>query len=237
MSKGNSLLVRYGLTGVLSWLSVVLYLTPVMAQFPDDPIPPPLNSRDLAKTVVVNLNFENGRVTGHTANVVFGHSPGRIGNPPLLRIDLFDFHGTLVDQFNAWHPLWTFVTDETGSEHLVVSSNGKGTIAFPFEPDYGTMNVIDVEQDQEITSVDLFPTVRNFCRTNLSDPDCRSLADLDGDGDVDRDDLEILLQNLGKTIKQSACGIRCDLNGDGQISNLDSHELILLCSRPQCATR
>jgi Dockerin type I domain len=62
------------------------------------------------------------------------------------------------------------------------------------------------------------------------------IGDIDGDGDVDRDDLEVLFQDHGKSVSQSACGVRCDLNGDGQISNLDAHELILLCSRPQCAT-
>jgi hypothetical protein len=61
-------------------------------------------------------------------------------------------------------------------------------------------------------------------------------GDINADGDVDRDDLEILLQDLGKPVSQSACGAWCDLNGDGQISILDARELILLCSRPQCAT-
>ena len=64
----------------------------------------------------------------------------------------------------------------------------------------------------------------------------RITGDIDSDGDVDRDDLEILLQDRGKSVSQSACRARCDLNGDGRISNLDAHELILLCSRPQCAT-
>ena len=62
-------------------------------------------------------------------------------------------------------------------------------------------------------------------------------GDIDGDGDVDRDDLRILLQDQGKIVSQSVCGARCDLNGDGQVSSLDAHELILVCTRPQCATQ
>jgi hypothetical protein len=63
------------------------------------------------------------------------------------------------------------------------------------------------------------------------------LGDIDSDGDVDRDDLRILLRDEGKSVSESACGFRCDLNGDGQISNIDAHMLIQLCSRPQCATQ
>ena len=62
-------------------------------------------------------------------------------------------------------------------------------------------------------------------------------GDLDNDNDIDRDDLNILLQDLGKSVSQSACGASCDLNGDGYITNLDAHQLIQLCSRPQCATQ
>jgi Dockerin type I domain len=61
--------------------------------------------------------------------------------------------------------------------------------------------------------------------------------DIDSDGDVDRNDLNILLRDLGKSVSQSACGGRCDLNVDGHISDLDAHQLIQMCSRPQCATQ
>jgi Matrixin/Dockerin type I domain/CARDB len=63
------------------------------------------------------------------------------------------------------------------------------------------------------------------------------IGDIDSDGDVDRDDLEILLQDRGKSVSESACGARCDLNGDGQITGLDVRELIELCSRTNCATQ
>ncbi len=61
-------------------------------------------------------------------------------------------------------------------------------------------------------------------------------GDLDRDGDVDQNDLNILLSDRDKTVAQSSCGAPCDLDGDGRITALDSRKLVLLCTRPRCAT-
>jgi hypothetical protein len=61
-------------------------------------------------------------------------------------------------------------------------------------------------------------------------------GDLDGNGVVDRADLNILLRGLNQSVTQSACGTRCDLDGDGMITALDARKLQLLCTRPRCAT-
>jgi hypothetical protein len=58
-------------------------------------------------------------------------------------------------------------------------------------------------------------------------------GDLDGDLDVDRDDLNILLTYRNQPA--SACP-DCDIDGDGRITALDARKLVLLCTRPRCAT-
>lgn len=60
-------------------------------------------------------------------------------------------------------------------------------------------------------------------------------GDLDGDSDVDRNDLNILLADRNKSVGDSACGTACDLDGDGTITALDARKLVLLCTRPRCA--
>jgi hypothetical protein len=61
-------------------------------------------------------------------------------------------------------------------------------------------------------------------------------TDFDGDGDIDLDDINILLADLNRAVKDSACGVQCDLDKDGKITALDARLLVLRCTRPGCAT-
>ena len=65
----------------------------------------------------------------------------------------------------------------------------------------------------------------------LSSP---AVGDLDFDGDVDRDDLHIILA-ARNTPAMGANDLR-DLDHDGIITVLDARQLVLLCTRPRCAT-
>ena len=63
------------------------------------------------------------------------------------------------------------------------------------------------------------------------------VGDLDGDLDVDSDDINYLLFDRGRTVAASRCGARCDLTADGKIDTLDARKLATLCTRPGCGTK
>ena len=55
-------------------------------------------------------------------------------------------------------------------------------------------------------------------------------GDLDGDGQVCRTDLNIILSHRNQPA--DVCP-ECDLDGDGMITALDARKLVLLCTRPR----
>jgi hypothetical protein len=59
-------------------------------------------------------------------------------------------------------------------------------------------------------------------------------GDLDGDRDVDQTDINIVLKFRNQPA--SACPA-CDIDGDGMITVLDSRKMVLMCTRPRCATQ
>lgn len=56
---------------------------------------------------------------------------------------------------------------------------------------------------------------------------------LDGDGDVDWNDMNIIL--AARNSLADGPNDPSDLDGDGRISGLNARKLVTLCTRPRCA--
>ncbi len=58
-------------------------------------------------------------------------------------------------------------------------------------------------------------------------------GDIDHDGDIDKDDINIILKFLNQP---ASVYPECDIDGDGRITILDARALVLQCTRVACAT-
>jgi hypothetical protein len=65
----------------------------------------------------------------------------------------------------------------------------------------------------------------------------RAPGDLNGDGRVDRHDMNMLNRDLGKRVADSDCGESCDLDGDGKITAKDLDLMSQACDSADCSFR
>lgn len=97
-------------------------------------------------------------------------------------------------------------------------------------PDCNNNGLSDIDDINQGTSQDNdFSHIPDECEVQIIE------GDLDGDGDVDRDDMSIILASRN----QPASGPNDpkDINGDGTITVRDARSLRHLCTRPRCATQ
>ena len=133
----------------------------------------------------------------------------------LFRGQVYDPQGNLLDEFEIPR---AFIQGENKIETNRVISTSKSGI---HKIVYGVY--------AEISSLVLLASGAEYFDASAA----VMLGDLDSDGDVDQNDLNILLTYRNQPA--SACP-ECDLDGDGVITVLDARKLVLLCTRPRCAT-
>lgn len=136
-----------------------------------DPMPV-FDFDDGSKSMVVRLDFDTREtVQFDSAKVVYGQPYTTLGDPPLLRIKLFDANNNLVEEHNAWHPMWQFIWQD-GHESRQISEGQSGRFIFPFSSNLDRMEVVDIPLDRTVISVDLGPAIDLFCAENPQDMDC-----------------------------------------------------------------
>src|SRR5918996_751571 len=162
-------------------------------------------NNNVNKSMVVLLNFTALNKAEFVAvSVSYGPPHSNIGNPPLLRVQIYDYNGDTIQQFNYWHPLFALEFQEDGKEYLKILPNAVGRFVFPFDPNAALMKVSYLHHEganntwaEEVISVDLRPTIPSFCEQFPDDPHCRSsdLAVVDVNTANGQQQLPILVGN------------------------------------------
>src|SRR5215216_5852037 len=143
---------------------------------------PEFDFNNANKSMVVLLNFtalNKAEFVG--VGVSYGPPHSNIGNPPLLRVQIYDYNGAIIQQFNYWHPLFAHEFQEDGKEYLKILPNAVGRFVFPFDPNAALMKVSYLHHEgsnntwaEEVTSVELRRPIPSFCDQFRNDPDCKS---------------------------------------------------------------
>jgi hypothetical protein len=196
----------------------------------------PLNSNPILFTInpaepVVSLPIE----------VTVSGSNAPLKGTPVALFQSADIPGEYqpVDTPDAYKSVWENVkpvastlSDYRGKDSFRLQQKGDYTVIGMFAGDRTSKNpvfigsLIGSSDFANASSVQKPLTVAGFV-TGAKYPD------LDGDTDVDNNDLKILQAALNKP----ANGLNDlrDLDGDMKITALDSRKLVLLCTRPRCA--
>jgi len=191
---------------------------------------------DVDGTYVLRLSVSDGELTSEdtveitatTPNVPPNANAGTDITISLGRIVTLDGSAS-NDPDDGPEPLsysWSFVSVPTSSGLTNDDILNADTFSPSFTPDVAGTYVLQLMvTDGQDSAYD------NVAVTVITEE--AITGDLDGDSDIDQNDLNILLTYRNQPA--SACP-ECDIDGDGIITVLDARKLVLMCTRPRCAT-
>ena len=132
------------------------------------------------------------------------------------------------------------MSDLDNEYELLIDSTGDGEIDEIKQPSKAE-KLIDSDNDGIFYIRDNCPYIGNPSQLDTDGKGigdaCEStavLGDLDYDGDIDRDHVNIVMGHRNQPAE--AC-TECDIDGDGTIRVLDARKVITMCTCPRCICR
>lgn len=202
-------------------------------------------SPDGGRIYVVNRDSDNVSVIDTATNQVIdtiavGDRPEGIAITPdgsrayvAVFVDAFSGRLEVIDTTTNTVTGSIFLNGRNGPKEIAITPDGTRAYV-TFEADR-VVSVIALATNRIVQTIEIgTPTVGiAIGALPLFGP---SIGDIYPDGIIDQVDLNMLLEERNKIIKNSTCGLACDLDGDGMITVLDARRLVNLCTRPLCAS-
>lgn len=189
---------------------------PAVADPSMQPIPTVEPETD-AKSITAQVSFTERSAAEVVGTVVaYGAAHSHVGDPPLLLLQLHDGSGSVLEEFNAWHPLWAFVETSTGGERRVILDSAVGDFIVPFHRDATKLVITDMPLAQEVATIDLTGGIKEFCQTNPDDSDCRV-------ADLEVSDVEVTTEpDLSLVGETAAVGVETTYTNNGPSTPVDA---------------
>lgn len=166
-------------------------------------------------------------------------APGADPTPAQVPVRVFNSSDITAgfDLAQTWQnidPVLTGTTDSDGwvvwppPESVCITEGDYKVIAF-YNTRYADTDIFPGTDGWAAECTGLISTTITFV---ADEPQPSIPGDLDGDGDVDRDDVNVIL--VYRNQPASVCPA-CDIDEDGTITVLDARKIVLMCTRPRCA--
>ena len=212
----------------------------VSGQINDDPASEPIPTIEVftsAQSIVTRVIF-NGPTDVELlgGNISFAPAPARVGSPPLIHIEVLDVDGGLLEEFNAWHPLWVEGEGDNGQLETTVEESGEGRFVFGFEPDVGIVKITDMTLGVELIEIDAHLTVVAHCAANPNDMGCATvcIGDVNGDGVASPQDIASVARAIPSTPADRRWNPDADINQDSVVDVLDLHLVLTSFRNKDC---
>lgn len=119
-----------------------------------------------SKGILIWLNIKDNKITELSSEITDAHPD--IGlQYGHYKVDLLSEDDKLIKSFDLWDPRIGL------GEEIVYSDNVNFPVRFPWYKDLQKANIYDKSSGELMISVDMTDTIRDFCKKNYDDPDCK----------------------------------------------------------------
>jgi hypothetical protein len=175
------------------------------------------------KSIVLKLEISDSGVFLNESNFTISASPNYIRGYNSYEtshsVNIYSESGILLGTYDFADG--RLVDAEMGYAGPTEYDNANLTLIIPYFNNIGSAQILDNASGQIVLVAD------------LSNYSVDIKGDVDSDGDVDRDDLNILI--LARNSPALGYDDPRDLDADGMITALDTRVLVTLCTRARCA--